>query len=56
VLLKTKRNRAVLFLIRFTTIWRSEIHIGLKVDAEANVGFFGVKYIMSVEDSEGNML
>jgi hypothetical protein len=54
VLLKTQRNPAVLFRTRFTTIWRSEIHIGLKVDA--GVGFFSVQYIMSVKDSEGNML
>jgi hypothetical protein len=53
VLLKTQRNCTVLFRTRFTTIWRSEIHIGLKVDAD--VGFFGVRYVMSVKDSEGNM-
>jgi hypothetical protein len=56
VLPKTKWHRAVLFRTRFTTIWRSEIHIGLKVDADAGVGFFGVQYIMSVKDSEDNML
>jgi len=31
---KSQRNRAVLFRTRFT-IWRSEIHISLKVDADA---------------------
>jgi hypothetical protein len=56
VLLKTQRNRAVLFQTRFTTIWRSKIHIGLKLDDDAGVGFFDVQYIMSVKDSEGNML
>jgi len=55
VLLKAQRNCAVLFRTRFTTIWRSEIRINLKVDA--SIGFFsGVQYIISVKDSEGNML
>jgi hypothetical protein len=32
-------------------------HIRLKVDADAGVVFFsGVQYIISVRDSEGNML
>jgi hypothetical protein len=35
VLPKTQRNRVVLFRIRFTTIWGSEIHISLKFDAHA---------------------
>jgi len=35
VLPKTQRNRAVLFLTRFRTLLRSEIHINLKIDAEA---------------------
>jgi len=35
VLPKTQRNRAVLFRTRFKTIWRSEIHISLKFDADA---------------------
>jgi hypothetical protein len=56
VLPKTQRNRTVLFRTRFTTIWKSEIHIGLDVDADAGVGFFGLQYIMSVKDSEGNIL
>jgi hypothetical protein len=31
--------------------------MSLKVDADAGVGFFsGVQYIISVKDSEGNML
>jgi hypothetical protein len=29
---KTKRNRAVLLRIRFKTLWRSQIHINLKID------------------------
>jgi hypothetical protein len=48
---KTQRNRAVLFPARFTTLWRIEIHIHLKTDADVctddGVGFFsGVKYIL----------
>jgi hypothetical protein len=35
VLPKTQRNGAVLFLTRFTTLWRSEIHTNLKIDADA---------------------
>jgi len=31
---KTKWNHAVLFPARFTTLWRSEIHIDLKIDAD----------------------
>jgi hypothetical protein len=32
---KTKRNRAVLLRTRFKTLWRSQIHINLKIDADA---------------------
>jgi hypothetical protein len=32
---KTQRNRAVLLRTRFKTLWRSEIHINLKMDADA---------------------
>jgi hypothetical protein len=32
---KTQLNRIVLFRTRFRTIWRSEIHISLKVDSDA---------------------
>jgi len=35
VLPKTQRNRAVLLRLRFTTLWRSEIHISLKIDDDA---------------------
>jgi hypothetical protein len=35
VLPKTQRNHAVLYLPRFTTLWRSEIRINLKIDADA---------------------
>jgi hypothetical protein len=38
VLPKTQRNRAMLFRTRFITIRRSEIHISLKLDADADVG------------------
>jgi len=34
VLPKTQRNRAILLRTRLTTLWRSEIHISLKVDAD----------------------
>jgi hypothetical protein len=34
VLPNTQRNRAVLFRTCFTTIWRSEINISLKVDTD----------------------
>jgi hypothetical protein len=32
---KTQRNRAVLLRTRFKTLWRSEIHSNLKIDADA---------------------
>jgi hypothetical protein len=32
---KTQRNRAVLLRTLFTTLWRSEIRINLKIDADA---------------------
>jgi len=35
VLQKTQRNLAVLFCTRLTTLWRNEIRINLKIDAEA---------------------
>jgi hypothetical protein len=35
VLPRTKRNRAVLLRRLFTTLWKSEIHINLKIDADA---------------------
>jgi hypothetical protein len=33
--MKPLRNRAVLLRTRFTSLWRSEIHINLKSDADA---------------------
>jgi hypothetical protein len=52
VLLKTERNREVLFRTRFTTVWRSEMHISLKVDA--GVGLFsGVQHIMTIKEGGG---
>jgi hypothetical protein len=52
---KTKRNRAVLLRTRFKTLWRSEIHVNLKIDAD--VAFVsGVQYIISIKDSEGRIL
>jgi hypothetical protein len=35
VLPKTQRNRAVLLRTQFRTLWRSGIHINLKIDADA---------------------
>jgi hypothetical protein len=35
LLRKTPRNRAVLLIRYLTTLWRSEIHINLKIDADA---------------------
>jgi hypothetical protein len=32
---KTQRDRAVLLIICFTTLWRSEIHMNLKIDTDA---------------------
>jgi len=32
---KTQRNQAVVLLTRFATLWRCEIHINLKIDADA---------------------
>jgi hypothetical protein len=32
---KTQRKRVVLFRTRFATLWKSEIHINLKIDADA---------------------
>jgi hypothetical protein len=38
-------------------LWRSEIHINLKIDADAGVAFVsGVQYVTSIKDSEGSML
>jgi hypothetical protein len=35
VLPKTQRNHGVLLLTRFTTLWRSEIRMNLKIEADA---------------------
>jgi hypothetical protein len=35
VLPKTQQNRAVLLKTRLETLWRSEIHINLKIGADA---------------------
>jgi hypothetical protein len=35
VLPKTQRNRAFQLRTRLTTLWRSEIHMNLKIDADA---------------------
>jgi hypothetical protein len=32
---KKQRNRVILLRTRFTNLWRSEIHINLKIDADA---------------------
>jgi len=42
---------------RFTTLWRSEFHINLKVDADIGVACVStVQYITSTMDSEGRIL
>jgi hypothetical protein len=52
---KRKRNRAVLLRTRLKTLWRSEIHVNLKIDAD--VAFVsGVQHIISIKDSEGFIL
>jgi hypothetical protein len=52
---KTKRNRVVLLRTRLKTLWRSEIHVNLKIDAD--VAFVpGVQHIISIKDSEGCIL
>jgi hypothetical protein len=61
VLPKTQRNRAFLLRTRFTTLWRSEIHNNLKIDADAltdaGVAFVSdVQYIIAIKDSESSML
>jgi len=35
ILSKTQQNRAVLLRKRLTTLWRSEIHMNFKTDADA---------------------
>jgi hypothetical protein len=49
VLPKTQWNNAVILRTRFTTLWRSEIHTNRKIDA-------GLRYTISIKDSEGSML
>jgi hypothetical protein len=55
VLPKTQRNQAVLLRTRFTTLWRSEIHTNLTIDA--GVAFVSAEqYIIPIKDSEGSIL
>jgi hypothetical protein len=59
--MKTQRYRAILLRTRFTTLWRSEIHINLKIVTDAlnrrrRRFMSAVQYIISIEDSEGSML
>jgi hypothetical protein len=61
VLPKTQRNHALVLRARFTTLWRSEILINLKIDAnprtDAGVALVStVQYIIYINDSEGIML
>jgi 3-methyladenine DNA glycosylase Mpg len=57
VLPKTKRNRAVLLRTGFTTVWRSEIHICLKIGADAGVSLgSAIRYITCNKGREGSML
>jgi hypothetical protein len=54
---KAQRNLAVLFRTRFTTLWRSEIRINLKIDADAGVALVSaVQYVISIKESEGSTL
>jgi hypothetical protein len=55
VLPKKQQNHAVRLITRFTTLWRSEIHINLKIDA--GVAFVStVKYFICNKGNEGSML
>jgi hypothetical protein len=57
VLTKTQSNRTLLLRTRFTTLWRSDIHMNLKIDADAGVAFVSaVQYIISVKKSAVSML
>jgi hypothetical protein len=52
LLQKTQWNRAVQFLTRFTTIWRSEIHISVKVTptpASVSSPVYNTLYILRTE-------
>jgi hypothetical protein len=58
---KTQRNCEVLFPKRFTTLWRREIHIDLKIDADActdaGVAFVsGVQYVIPIKGYGGRIL
>jgi hypothetical protein len=47
----------VLFPARSKTLWRSEIHIDLKIDADAGVAFVsGIKYVISIKGYGGRIL
>jgi len=37
VLPKTQRNRAILLRTRLTTLWRIEIHMNLKIEAQGQL-------------------
>jgi hypothetical protein len=54
---KSQWNRSVLLRSRYTTLWRSEIHINENIDADAGVPFVStVQCIIPTHDSEGSML
>jgi hypothetical protein len=60
VLPKKQQNHAVRLITRFTTFWRSEIYINLKIDADAlhrrRRHFCFRCAIYYIKDSEGSML
>jgi hypothetical protein len=57
VLSKTQRNHAVILRTRFTTLWRSDIHINLKIDTDAGIAFVsGVQYAICIKDNEDSTL
>jgi hypothetical protein len=38
-------------------LWRNEIHVGLKIEADASVVFVsGEQYIISIKESDGTVL
>jgi hypothetical protein len=58
---KTPWNRPVLFPTRFTTLWRREIHIDLKLTptpcTDVGVAFSsGVQYVKSINGHGGRIL
>jgi hypothetical protein len=58
---KTQPNHAVLLRTRLTTLWRSEIHINVKIDADAlnrrrRRFCVRVQYVIYIKDTECSIL